>query len=86
MGFKLNNLKRHLAGGVVLFAHGVVDNLGRSIVAPPGPILVGTTAVLAGAAIVKHVQRRRRKKASTPAPDNVRLLYALRSCYVVMSG
>lgn len=79
MGFKLKNLGRHLAGGVITFAHGVVDHLGNSIVAPPAPILVGTAAVLAGAAVVKHLQKKNRNKPRTPATDEVRLTCALRS-------
>ena len=71
MGFKLKNLGRHLAGGVVLFAHSIADHLGKSVIALPAPILVGTTAVLAGEAIVKHVRKRRRKKSSAPAPEQV---------------
>ena len=73
MGFKLKNLGKHLAGGVLTFAHGVADHLGNSIVAPPAPILVGTAAVFAGAAVVKHFQKRNRKAQRSPTTDEVLL-------------
>lgn len=80
MGFKLKSLGRNLAGSVVTFAHGVLDNLENSVVAPPASILLGTAAVLAGAAVVKHLQKRNRNKARAPATDEVRLFSARRSC------
>ena len=92
MGFKLNRLGRHLAGGVVTIAHGLVNRFENSVVAPPAPVLAGTAAVLAGAAFVKHLQNRKRNKPSTPATNKVRLLCVQRffaytlSCHVLLGN
>ena len=79
MGFKLKNLGKHVAGGVLTFAHGVVDHLGRSIVAPPAPVLAGAAVVFFGAAAVKHLQKRKRKAQRSHTSGEVCLRCTLRS-------
>ena len=62
MGFKLKSFGRQLAGHMGKVAQGVADKLECSVIAPPMPVMLGALAVCAGAAVVRNIKNRKRKK------------------------
>ena len=69
MGFKLKSFGRQLAGNMGKVAQGVADKLECSVIAPPLPVMLGALAVCAGAAVVRNIKNRKRKKHQRKSPQ-----------------